>query len=170
MIREKQDGEDLVFVAVDRTNAAAGEKEVLRLNGNLGSVKLANTSWSECWDKAAADGAAATATTEHSIMRASADMTLVGVRYVPDAALTADNTNYATITIKRRDAAGGNATTLASVTTQITGSGNWTQWVAINLPVVVSAIAAGQIVTVSIAKAGSGVVVPAGQLVFEYKS
>lgn len=38
MIREKQDGEDLVMVAVDRTNAAAGEKQAARFDGNTGKV------------------------------------------------------------------------------------------------------------------------------------
>jgi hypothetical protein len=170
MIREKQDGEDLVFVAVDRTNAAAGEREVLRLNGNTGSVKQASTAWAECWDKSAVDGSASAATAEHTIFRAASDMTLNAVRYVPDAALTADNTNYATITVKRRNADGTGAVTLASVTTQITGSGNWSQWVAVNIPVVNASVSAGQIVTVGIAKAGTGVAVPAGQLVSEYKS
>jgi hypothetical protein len=38
MIREKQDGEDLVLIAVDRSDAAAGEQEALRLDGNTGNV------------------------------------------------------------------------------------------------------------------------------------
>jgi hypothetical protein len=38
MIREKQDGEDLVFVAVDRTNAQS-VIEALRMNGNSGVIR-----------------------------------------------------------------------------------------------------------------------------------
>ncbi len=174
MIREKQDGEDLVWVAVDRTNAAAGEQEVARMNGITGKLTAASgfgssQLLSDSWDKEAADGAAATATAEHAFYRASCAMTVKAVRYVPDAALTADNTNDATITVQRRNSDGTGAVTVAAITTNI-ASGNWVQWVAkaLTLTAANAALAAGQILTVSIAKGGTGVVVPAGQLVIDY--
>jgi hypothetical protein len=173
MIRPKQDGEDLVFVAVDRSNAAA-VTEAFRVNGNTGKVTLASFASSQLlddyWDKSAADGAAATATAEHTFMRAAGPITIAAVRYVPDAALTADNTNFAAITVTKRNADGTGNVTVATRTTAITDSGNWLQWVAVNLPLTVANInlAAGQILTVKITKSGAGVVVPAGSLQLDY--
>ena len=90
----------------------------------------------------------------------------VGSMYLlPNAALTASNSAYATITVAKRTA-GGSPTTIASVTTQITGSGNWTAFKPVPLNVVAGAfLAAGDVVTVTVAHTGGGVNVPASQLV-----
>jgi hypothetical protein len=174
MIREKQDGEDLVLVAVDRGNATA-TTEAIRLNGNTGKLTLAPFASTQLlgdyWDKTAADGAAATATTEHTFMRAPSAVQIVAVRYIPDAALTADASNNATITIKRRNADGTNAVTVAAVTTSVAGSGSWTQWVAVALTLTAAntSMAPGQFLTIAITKAGTGVVVPAGSLQIDYQ-
>lgn len=176
MIHEKQDGEDLVWVATDRTNAAAGEQEVLRMNGSTGKLTASSgfgssQLLSDSWDKEAADTAAGTLTAEHAFYRAASAMTIKAVRYVPDAALTASDTVYATITVDRRNADGTNPVQVAQVLTKVTGgSGNWTQWVAVALTLTGAnvGLAAGQILTVSIAKASTGTIVPAGQLVIDY--
>ena len=53
------------------------------------------------------------------------NITIVAVDICPHATLTADNTDYATLSLTKSDGAAGSATTIASQTTQITGSGNW---------------------------------------------
>ena len=118
------------------------------------------------FSKAAADGMASTATAETYLgLYVPYDCTLTAAYFIPTSGgLTADNTNFATITISKRDSAAANKTTIATITTTITSSGNLTQGVA--EPSVVAAggvsIAAGSTITFEIAKSGSGVVVPAG--------
>ena len=114
----------------------------------------------------ATDAAASTVTSETVVAGVPRRTRVLFAYYVPAAALTADNTNYATITVSARDAAGGNKTTIASRTTQITGSGNWTAWVPVPLTVtaVTSHVAAGGTITYEVAKAGTGVQLPAGSV------
>lgn len=121
------------------------------------------------WDKSAADGMASTTTSE----------TYTGI-YLPYACkvtayfvgtsggLTADNTNYATVTVSTRDSAGANKTALGTLTTTITSSGNLTQGAGKAFVMASGAVsvAAGSTITFEIAKAGSGVVVPAGRVTF----
>lgn len=118
------------------------------------------------WQKAAADGAAGTATAESVIPRPMLAARVVGVEFVPAAAVTANDTDYATITVRKRDGAGGAASVIASVTTKITGgSGNWTAFVAVSLGTITNAdLLAGDILTVEITKAASGVAIPIGYL------
>jgi len=82
------------------------------------------------------------------------------VQIHPSAALTANNSNYVTITVFKRPG-GGAATAIASVTTQITGSGNWVAWTPVNLNVVAGAfVSPGDSITVTIVATGTGVGVP----------
>lgn len=84
------------------------------------------------------------------------------------AGLTAHNTNYATVTVSKRDAAAGGKTAVATLTTTLTSSGTLTQYVGKGfvLSTVAGAldIPAGGSLTWEIAKAGSGVVVPASRV------
>lgn len=86
--------------------------------------------------------------------------------------ITADNTNYATVTVSKRDSAAANLTTIATLTTTITSSGNITQGAGKACVVTGSAviITAGSTITFSIAKAGSGVVVRAGTVTLELEN
>jgi hypothetical protein len=148
--------------AVDLASAKTLDIQVVREGVNVA-----------VWPKDAIDAAANTATAEHAIGHSPAAGTVRSVKYVPTAALTADNTNYATITVWKRDSAGANQTKVAEVTTQITGSGNWTAFAPVALTLQAAAniaLAAGSSLTVQIAKAGSGVQVPAGTLVVEMTS
>lgn len=118
----------------------------------------------------AQDAAAATTTAETTFGVARLGTRLLSAYYQPAAALTADNTNYATITVSKRTSAGGTKTTIASVATTIAGgTGNWTAWAPV--PITLSAttadltIAAGSSITYEIAKAGTGVQLPAGTVV-----
>lgn len=112
----------------------------------------------------AADAAAADVTAESLIERVLRPGTIVAVRYIPTAALTASDTDYATITVRQRDAAGANPATIATLVTNVAG-GSWTAFVAKSLGAITNAaLAAGAILTFEIAKTGNGVVVPDGRL------
>jgi hypothetical protein len=118
--------------------------------------------------KLAADGAAATATSETAMgmISPAAGGNVVAAYFVPQAALTADPTNNATLTIQKRTA-GGAAVTIAQVTTTTAagGTGNWTAWQPVPITVSASAVAnALDAITFNISKSGTGVVVPAGQI------
>lgn len=123
----------------------------------------------------AADGAAATATAETHVWSAPAHaldgVWLKAVKYLPSAALTADNTNNATLTLSKRDTAGGTQVTAAAETTNV-ASGSWVAFTpkAITLSATVAnqKLAAGEQLTLTIAKGGTGVIVPAGTLEIVY--
>jgi hypothetical protein len=115
----------------------------------------------------AADALAADVTAETVIYRARAAGTVAAGRLLTGATLTAHAANYATVTIKRRDADGTNAVTVATYVSDIAG-GTATAWVAKALTLSGTAanltLTAGQFLTLTIAKAASGVVVPASLL------
>jgi len=115
----------------------------------------------------AQDATAGTATAEAAIAMTVQKGKLVKAYYVPAGAVTAHDSNYATITISRYTAAGGSKTTVASITTKITGgSGNWTAFVPVEITLAAdTALEAGACLTYEIAKAASGVQLPAGSLV-----
>lgn len=115
----------------------------------------------------AQDGAAGTTTAETAVAMSVQKGKLVKAYYVPAGAVTAHDTNYATITVSRYTAAGGSKTTVASITTKITGgSGNWTAFVPVEITLATdTALEAGACLTYEIAKAASGVQLPAGSLV-----
>ena len=118
------------------------------------------------WDKNAADGGATDATTEHVVYVATGAETFSKFYFVPDAALTADNTNYATLTVSKRDGLGGAAASVASVATKIAGgSGNWSAFQAVDLGAVTGGgLAAGTLLTIKATKTAGGVALPAGKL------
>ena len=124
--------------------------------------------------KEADDAAAADATTVYPFhLTTPADTgTVTAVQYTPDDAVTADATDYATISVARRAVADySSAIAVASRATD-TGAANnmvaFTPWAltlsgtAANLEV-----ADNDVFTFAIAKAASGVVVPAGVLTVE---
>lgn len=118
--------------------------------------------------KTAADGAAATATANLTFGVARRQVRLRAAYFMPEGALTADNTNFATITLSRRPAAGGADVVMASAPTTIVGSGSFVAGVAV--PLVLSTVQGAIIVEAlssyrfGITKSGSGVVVPIGTL------
>jgi len=121
--------------------------------------------------KVADDAGAANVTVEHIIFQAQEAVTVTKAFYLPDAALTADDTNYATLIVYRRDSSGGTQASIASKTTKITGGGSndWTAFDGVDLGTLTNtAIAAGQVITWEITKTLAGVVVPAGTLQIEY--
>lgn len=119
--------------------------------------------------KAAADGADDTATAETAAasLYFRTPFRVLGARFVPDAAAAADDTNNATININRRDGIGGAAAVAASLTTNVaTGGLVQYQPKAFTVSAVAGAAQgpANGILTFSITKGGTGVVVPAGTL------
>ncbi len=109
--------------------------------------------------KPAADGAAGTATTESILGAVTAPGVVTAVRILPAAALTADNTNNAVITIAYRRAAGA-AQTIATFTTNV-AAGNWVAWTAIVAASLTNtSLQKGDMLTIAIAKGGTGVIVP----------
>ena len=116
------------------------------------------------------DGAANTATTEFVFARVNLASTVSKIYYTPTGTLTADDTNYATITVATRDGEGGGATTLKAVTTKITGgTGDWSAFTSVDFGTLSSAaVDAGGVLTLTIAKSGSGVAVPGGVLTVVY--
>lgn len=115
----------------------------------------------------AADAAAGTAASFGLDPSTDFQVKFTSVRFTPGAALTSDDTNYATVSLVYNDGAGGGDTVVASATTKTSGSGGTGSWVA-DTPVVIPITAANAVVPAGknlqfkVAKTASGVVVPAG--------
>ena len=124
------------------------------------------------WFKESVDGLGTTATSERVVFTAPENITITDVFLEPAAALTASDTAYATITISRRDATGGNRVTVASRTTQTSGSGgtgSWTAFSTVSLGTLSNtSVPEGRKLTIEITKNGLGVAVPVLVLQIEY--
>lgn len=122
-------------------------------------------------DKSADDAMASTATSEtYTGVVVPYLSRIKNIWYVATTGgITADNTNYATVTISKRNSAAGGQATVATLTTTITSSGNITQGApkALVRTVANVDVTALSTFTFSIAKAGSGVVVRGGKFVVE---
>lgn len=117
--------------------------------------------------KTAADGSASTTTSEVPLGMARRQSKVLAAYFIPASTLTADDTNYATLTISKRAAGGGSKTTVASASTTTTGTGNFVAWVPVPLTVVTAdaTVTALSQLSFEISKPGTGVVVPIGKLV-----
>jgi hypothetical protein len=115
----------------------------------------------------AADAAAATAASFGLDPVTDVDFKVTSVRFTPGAALTSDDTNYATLSLVYNNGAGGSDTVVATATTKTSGGGGTGNWTA-DTPVTIAITAANAVVPAGsnlqfkIAKTGTGVVVPAG--------
>lgn len=111
----------------------------------------------------ATDAAANTNTAATYFGKSPCDAEVVEVDFIPDSTLTAHDSNYATLTVKKNG-----STTVASITTKTSasgGSGNWTAGTEVPLTVVTtgaSELAEDDTLELEIQKSGTGVVVPAG--------
>ena len=112
------------------------------------------------WRKGNDDAAAATATGETVFSRLTADATITDLAIVPRGPLVADPVNFATITLAKRSGAGAPVTLATFVTSAL----SWMANVEIPLPITLPSVSAGDSLTVAIAKSGTGVIVPAGEL------
>ena len=133
---------------------------------------LASAANGATWFKESADGLATTATSERVVFTAPVDVTITGIFVEPAAALTASDTNYATITVSRRDAGAGNKATVVSKSTQTAGSGgtgSWNAFGAVSLGGLSNAtLTDGQKLTVEVTKTGLGVALPILAVQIEY--
>lgn len=116
--------------------------------------------------KASADALAGDATAEFvfaEILRAG---TILSARFIPTGTLTGDDTDYVTLSVAKRDGAGGAPAAVASVTSEDTGgTGDWAAFVAESLGAITNAaVIPGDLLTFAIAKAAAGKVVPVGVL------
>lgn len=115
--------------------------------------------------KPAADGAASTTTayTAAYQIRMPRACRVLAADIQPQAALTADNTNNATVKAVKGDGAGGGEVVCASVQT-VVANGNWAAGATEPMTLAASAadqrIPKGGVLSFSIAKSGTGVVVP----------
>lgn len=119
--------------------------------------------------KAAADGMASTTTAATKFWTNPFDFNCYVVSGVisPDATLTANDTNFATITVEVDDAANGTPAAALTWTTTTTGTGNWavdTNEVHNTRTAANCTIVPNAAVHYQIAKAASGVVVPASRI------
>lgn len=106
------------------------------------------------------DSAASDTLAERAFARLPAASTVTAIKLTPTGAATASDTTYATIVVGWRDGAGGAKSTLATLTTQVAG-GSWVAFTTKDMGTVTNAvIAAGGVLTVSIAKASTGVQLP----------
>lgn len=115
-----------------------------------------------------ADGSAAATIAESDFWRIPSSGTAVAIYFQPRASSTANNTDYATITIRHYNSAAALQNTWA-VTTQISGNGT----ITINVPWVIAsglstAFTLGDYFTFQLGKSGSGVAVGAGNIHIDY--
>lgn len=112
-----------------------------------------------------ADNAAGDATAEHVIMEIENAGELKEFNIRPTAAMAADNTDYVTITIKKRSAAGGAGTTVATYDSRAANNGALVAFATMAFTLTATLtdrrLTAGDCLTCTIAKAGAGKVVPA---------
>jgi hypothetical protein len=114
--------------------------------------------------KVAADGSAATTTAETPFYTARYRETLLRAKYTPAAALTSNDTNYATLKVWKRSVDGATQTAIGSEATTTTDTGSWTAFVSVEVALLATALAPGESLLFEITKAGTGVAVPAGIL------
>jgi hypothetical protein len=154
-----------VFAIVTGADGTGSGLDADLLDGmNSGAFALAGLTNGIQWRKETADTLPVSATSERVVFTAPEDITITDVFIEPAAALTASDTNYATVVVARRDATGGNVATVASESTQALGSGgtgNWTAFSVVSLGSLSNtSLAEGQKLTVEITKTGLGVSVP----------
>ncbi len=157
-------------MAVSFTDRQLYKRAVVGLLASMGLVDAIALSAQASSDffsfvKAADDGAASTTTAEtHTNIYLKRACILKSVAYVATTGgITADNTNNATVTLSKRDSAGANLTTVATLTTNTT-LGNIVQYAAVQMTLTAAnvAVTAGSTLTYSVAKGGTGVVLRAG--------
>lgn len=115
------------------------------------------------------DAAASTTTAETTVLCVKAASTLSAIKLCADGAVVADDTDYLTITVKKADGAGGASSTVAEATSAVTGGIAIAARTKVSLGSLTGPVlAAGSILTVTIAKAGAGKALPTHALIFEF--
>lgn len=93
---------------------------------------------------------------------------VTAAKYLPSAAVTADNTNYQTLTLSKGDIVGGARTAIATRATTVAG-GSWTARIPVPLTITTTAasVTSGQQLYLQFAPTGTGVATPSGTFVVE---
>ena len=110
--------------------------------------------------------AGATSDDEQTLFVCEHNLKVVSVNWVPDAAVSANGTNFTTLTVQDRGAADGSPTTIASRSYAAT---NATQFevdttLALSGTAANLLLASGDVITVARAHSGTGIALPAGLL------
>lgn len=115
--------------------------------------------------KFAADAMASTTTAYTAAPQIVMDkaVRVLGIRIQPQAALTADASNNATVNVVKGDGAAGAAVVAASLTSDVAG-GSWvagtTKTGTLSATIANTRIPAGSVLSFNITKGGTGVIVP----------
>lgn len=151
----------------------AGQAATSGASDPIGEVAKVHTYYVS-FSKSADDAMASTTTSEtYTGVIVPVKSLLKSVKYVATTGgITANATNYATITVSKRDSAAANKTTVASFATDTVTTDDVTQGApkAFDLSTSNVVITAGSTLTFEIAKAASGVVVRAGTLTLELEA
>lgn len=109
-------------------------------------------------------GTAGTAQTETFVWRndTGADVLVVGAKICTPVGVTANDTNNATVTLSKRSSSGGSQATVGALTTN-TAQGSITAFlpVALTLTAANVVVASGEVLTIAVSKAGTGVAIAA---------
>lgn len=96
---------------------------------------------------------------------------ITAVRWIPSAAITANGTNYTTVSVRNRGAAGTGSALPAS---RSYATGNSSAWVGENMTLSGTAsdlsLSAGDVVTVQMIHSGTGIQLPAGSVRISYQA
>lgn len=116
--------------------------------------------------KTAADAMAGDATAETYGCDVSYNGRVLFLYWKGDADVAAHADNHATITVNKRDAAGANSATVGTLTSDLDTTTTWAEFVrkAFTLTDANTTVVAGGTLNYAIAKGGSGVVVPKGDI------
>jgi len=112
------------------------------------------------WKRSASDALATDTMSEQPFATVLAAGNLTSVVFRPLANLTHDPANFATLSVYKRTA-GGAPVLVAQVDTSAL---DWTASIPVVIPIVAAPVAVGDVLTIAIAKSGTGVIVPAGTL------
>ncbi len=112
--------------------------------------------------KDTADATALVATAQLPVGQLYSQSTPNSFRFVPSAAVAANITNYATLTVSKHNGAGGLSAVVATAITSSTGMGAFQGFIVTITDG--AAIAQGWVLTFEITKQGSGVIIPTGTL------
>lgn len=110
-----------------------------------------------------ADAMAADTTTEYTALQVPYAGKLVSVKFVSTGTATADASNNATVTLKKYAAAGGAGVSIATYTSDVAGGSIAAQTqksMTLTSTAADLLIAAGDNITVAVAKTGTGVALP----------
>jgi hypothetical protein len=143
---------------------AAGSASTASKSDHVHAITALSVAYQHPGDSAASDTLA-----EHVVhMALGKSIKVLAAKIESDAGLTSNDTTYATITIKQGDGAGGARSSVCSVTTKTSGgggTGNWTAFTVVDMGTITNAtVPLSGIVTVTIAKASTGVQLPAFRL------